>query len=158
MNLTRNLMLGAVGMLAVSGTVKARQSFEVASIRLHVGPNLGVGISISGPRVTATNNSVRSLIMYAYNLKGYQFEGGPGWVSDYASYGWNVIAKAEGDGVLTNDQARKMMQALLADRFQLTFHREMKEMPVYTLVVAGKAGMKPDGKGYRRARRIPRPS
>jgi uncharacterized protein (TIGR03435 family) len=34
-----------------------------------------------------------------------------------------------------------MLQALLADRFKLTFHRESKELPVYLLVV-GKNGPK----------------
>jgi len=34
-----------------------------------------------------------------------------------------------------------MLQALLADRFKLVVHREMKEMPVYALVV-GKGGPK----------------
>ena len=29
-----------------------------------------------------------------------------------------------------------MLQALLAERFKLVIHREMKEMPVYALVVA----------------------
>ena len=28
-----------------------------------------------------------------------------------------------------------MLRSLLADRFQLKFHREMKEMPVYDLVI-----------------------
>ena len=34
-----------------------------------------------------------------------------------------------------------MLQSLLADRFKLVVHREMKEMPVYALVV-GKGGPK----------------
>jgi len=32
-----------------------------------------------------------------------------------------TVLRAEGDGALSNDQARQMMQALLANRFQLTF-------------------------------------
>jgi len=34
------------------------------------------------------------------------------------------------------EMQREMLQALLADRFKLVVHREMKEMPVYDLVVA----------------------
>jgi uncharacterized protein (TIGR03435 family) len=36
----------------------------------------------------------------------------------------------------TEDQARQMMQTLLADRFKLAIHWETKTMPVYALVVA----------------------
>ena len=39
------------------------------------------------------------------------------------------------------DQLRMMLQALLADRFKLVFHRDTKELPVYALVV-GKNGPK----------------
>src|SRR5688572_15244739 len=39
--------------------------------------------------------------------------------------------------VATIDAMRPMLEALLADRFQLKVHREMREMPVYALVVAG---------------------
>jgi len=34
------------------------------------------------------------------------------------------------------DQMRERLRALLADRFQLTLHRETKELPVYSLVIA----------------------
>jgi len=35
-----------------------------------------------------------------------------------------------------NERMRMMLQDLLADRFKLKLHRETKEMPVYSLVVA----------------------
>jgi uncharacterized protein (TIGR03435 family) len=127
---------------AALGQTPAPTAFEVASIKLHAGPARGVGISISGSRVTATNNSLLGLITYAYDLKIYQVAGGASWVSDYASYGWDIAAKAKGDGAVTPEQAKQMMETLLADRFQLKVHRETKEMPVYALVVAGKAASK----------------
>jgi uncharacterized protein (TIGR03435 family) len=51
------------------------------------------------------------------------------------------VAKAEGDGAPTRDEFRPMLQKLLAERFNLTVHRETKEMPVYALVI-GKNGPK----------------
>ena len=33
-------------------------------------------------------------------------------------------------------ETQRMLQALLADRFQLKLHRETKELPVYALVIA----------------------
>ena len=96
------------GLIALAAGVAVGQTpasaFEAASIRLHVGPARGVGIGISGSRLTATNNSVLSLIMYAYSMKLYQLTGGPGWVSDYAAFGWDIVAKAEGDGALRRNR------------------------------------------------------
>ena len=54
---------------------------------------------------------------------------------------FDIVAKAEGDAAPTKNQMRQMIQALLADRFQLKVHRERKELPVFALVV-GKNGPK----------------
>jgi uncharacterized protein (TIGR03435 family) len=41
----------------------------------------------------------------------------------------------------TDEQARQMMQTLLADRFKLVVHWEKKDMPIFALVI-GKGGFK----------------
>ena len=92
-----------------------------------------VGLRVSGAMLTAENNSLSNLIAYAYDIKDYQLLGQPSW-ADAERY--DVSAKAEGDTALTRELAMPMMRALLADRFQLKVHREMREMPVYALVVA----------------------
>jgi len=51
----------------------------------------------------------------------------------------DILAKAEGDVPRTRTEFRRMLQALLADRFQLKFHRETRELSVYFGVV-GKNG------------------
>jgi uncharacterized protein (TIGR03435 family) len=135
--------LGLIVLVAGAAWGQAPPAFEVASIKLHAGPSRAIRMAgISGSRFSATNNSLLGLITYAYNLKIYEVAGGPGWISDYASFGWDIEAKAAGDGALTREQARQMLQTLLADRFQLKVHREMKEMAVYALVVAGRGGVK----------------
>lgn len=114
------------------------QSFEVASIRLHKTPVTTVGISYSGPRFTAEAMSADNLITFAYDLKDYQVSGVPSW-ADSQNLGcdrYDVAAKAEGDETLKKDPARVMVQSLLAERFHLQFHREMKDLPVYALMVA----------------------
>jgi uncharacterized protein (TIGR03435 family) len=52
---------------------------------------------------------------------------------------YDIIAKGEGNA--TVDQLREMLRTLLADRFDLKFHPETKELPVYALVI-GKNGPK----------------
>ena len=114
------------------------QSFEVASIKQHIPPVSGIGITNSGVRVTVTAVTLSNLVWYAYDLKDYQVSGGPKWANDDR---WDILAKGAGETAITRAQAKKMMQTLLAERFHLTFHREKKVMSVYTLGVS-KNGVK----------------
>jgi uncharacterized protein (TIGR03435 family) len=114
------------------------QSFEVVSIRRHVTQIESVGVVVSGQRFTAEAISLDNLITYAYDMKKYQVVGLPSWGDSNNSNcdRYDVAAKAEGDGTLSRDQARMMLQTMLADRFNLRFHREIKEAPIYALVAA----------------------
>jgi uncharacterized protein (TIGR03435 family) len=89
-----------------------------------------------GGRFRATNITLKGLLRVAYDVKGFQISGGPKWL-DSARY--DVEAKALGNP--SAPERLVMMQALLADRFQLKLHRESRELPVYWLVV-GKSGPK----------------
>jgi uncharacterized protein (TIGR03435 family) len=144
----------AVGL--VVGTrvfAQAPAGFEVASIRVHSSAaDDRSGPPIAGNRLTLGGN-LYQLTMYAFDLKSYQISGGPSWATHPLTDGdyYDISAKAEGAETLTQARARQLLQTLLADRFQLRLHREMKEMPVYALVV-GKAGPKfkesaPDARG-----------
>jgi uncharacterized protein (TIGR03435 family) len=113
-------------------------AFEVASIRPHPGLPLSVRVSVSGSLVTVREYPLLGLIMDAYQLRSYQILGGPAWLE---SDRFDIVARAPGEGPPTDAQLRMMMQKLLAERFQLKFHRETKQMPVYALTV-GKGGPK----------------
>ena len=114
------------------------QSFEVASIRLRTTRIERVAALVSGQRFTAEAMSLDNLITYAYDVKRYQVSGVPSWAdsNNLACDRYDVSAKAEADGTLSQAQAKVMLRNLLADRFHLRFHREMKDMPIYALVVA----------------------
>jgi uncharacterized protein (TIGR03435 family) len=79
--------------------------------------------------------NLRGLAMFAYNLKNYQIAGDVPLLT-VGDDRFSIVAKAEGDAVRTMGEFRQMMQLLLADRFKLKAHREMREIPVYALVVA----------------------
>jgi uncharacterized protein (TIGR03435 family) len=64
--------------------------------------------------------------------------GGPAW-SESDKY--DITAEPDGEGQPSIQQWKTMIQKLLAGRFQLTFHREQKELSVYAIVV-GKNGPK----------------
>jgi uncharacterized protein (TIGR03435 family) len=111
---------------------------EVASVKpsgkTSTDPNLD---SVRG-RLTATNVSVGYLIRFAYGVKDYQIERAPGWVD---SEQYDIAVKRANGKTGNLEDEKAMVRELLADRFQLTAHRETKPMRVYLLVV-GKNGPK----------------
>jgi uncharacterized protein (TIGR03435 family) len=120
----------------------AKPAFEVASIKLHEFPPGMTGLQIGGPgplRITGnrvtTFGTLGMLVMAAYDLRLHQISGGPEWTDHEGNpLVFDIQAKAEGGPVAT-DQARRMLQTLLADRFQLQVHQESKAISVYELTV-----------------------
>jgi uncharacterized protein (TIGR03435 family) len=124
---------------ALTGQPASTRVFEVASVKPHPDPPHIIGVKTTGARLIADAETVGGLVMWAYNLKNYQVTGtDPSPVGDTM---FDVVAKAEGDDTPAKDEFRTMLQNLLADRFKLKVHREIREMPVYALVV-GKNGPK----------------
>ncbi len=127
------------GLAALAATPR----FEVASIK----PNNSASDTVVlnppvGGGFRAVNVSLRMLIMRAYKAKDFEISGGPGWINsdrfDITATGENNIIEA---------QFKLILQALLADRFQLTVHHETRQMPIYALL-PGKNGLRlPDTTG-----------
>ena len=69
------------------------------------------------------------LVSDAYDLFEFQVIGGPDWMS---SKRWDVSATA---AALAPDEARQLVRRLVEDRFALKAHREMRELPIYNLVL-----------------------
>jgi uncharacterized protein (TIGR03435 family) len=91
----------------------------------------------TGGRFTVKNATVAWLMKTAYHVEPFQISGLPAWAS---SERFDVIARAA-DSSATLDQIRRMLQTLLAGRFQMGLHRESRDLPTYSLVVA-KSGPK----------------
>jgi uncharacterized protein (TIGR03435 family) len=139
-HLANELLLAlAISATASTASAQAPATFDVASIKLHKGMvTYSADPSIHGRRVSGTASTLLDLITYAYAVRYDQISGGPGWAgSDH----YDLDARAEGEGTLTTAQSRLMVQALLADRFQLKVRRESMEAPMYALVI-GKNGSK----------------
>jgi len=127
-----------MGVLAVLASAVAQDTprFDVTSVK----PNKldprqvrrDFGCSANG-RFVSLGQGLRLALLWAYDIKAYQFAGLPDWV-DSADARFDIEAKTEKP--VGQDQCRLMVQALLADRFKLVAHREPKAIPVYALVVA----------------------
>ena len=127
-----------ISVAAFAQSPPARPEFEVASVKPSPPPGadtLSVGIHIDGAQVRCTSLSMKDYIALAYRVKNYQISG-PEWIG---SERYDIAAKLPAGAA--REQTRDMVATLLADRFQMKFHHETKEFPVYALVV-GKGGPK----------------
>jgi len=79
--------------------------------------------------------TLKDMIELAWQMQPFQLSGGPPWLD---SIHYDIVAKPEAKASF--DEMRPMLQALLADRFQLRTHQETKELPIYALVLARKDG------------------
>ena len=113
-------------------------AFEVASVKPSTPGGRGGGIKPmpGGQTYVATNIPLRLMMMSVYRISDSQILGAPAWMD---SERWDVDAKAEHPSNL--DQLHEMFQTLLAERFNLQFHREPKEIVAYVLSV-DKSGAK----------------
>jgi len=132
-------------------SVSAQQpAFDVATIR----PSSGaVAFEHDGDTQTSPGSlrmrdvTVQTCIKWAYGVQDNQIAG-PDWIQVEH---YDIVAKA--DQPANEAQMKQMMQALLADRFRLSFHRESKELKAFVLTVA-KGGAKvhpaaaPDAKPF----------
>src|SRR5215470_17012911 len=112
----------------------APDHFDVASIKPNlVGGEARRATASPGGVFTAVNVSLRLLISRAYGIGESQIEGGPRWV---VTDTWDVSAKADTPREMTREQLRPCLQALLAERFHLRIHRQVKQGSVLSLEVA----------------------
>ena len=134
--------------MAIAAFAQTKPAFEVATIKpsppmdpakiaaaLQAGGKMPIGANVEFLRAEYLYLDLRSLMSYAYGVKPYQITG-PDWM---ATEHFDIVAKMpEGS---KKEDAPKMLQTLLEERFKLTTHRASAEHPVLALVV-GKGGPK----------------
>ena len=128
------LLLVLVGTGLPLAAQQTAAGFEVATIKPQTDPRPPRGTS-SPDRFINPNATLHTLIQYAYELTGAQIAGGPEWI---ASRRFAIDAKAA--GTPSRAEMRLLVRALLAQRFGLKAHTEMRELPVYLL-----ERVRPDG-------------
>jgi uncharacterized protein (TIGR03435 family) len=111
----------------------ANPVFKVATIKPSVSGREGMDIGFRDSKFIAMNRNMNRLIFYAYGLHTSQIIGAPAW---FATDLYDIEAIPDIEGVPSVRQQNMMLQKLLADRFQLKFHHEQRELPVYVVTVA----------------------
>ena len=116
-----------------------RMEFDVASVKASKpGTPYGSNVSLDGMDGPSTGNlftanaPLMAYLLFAYKISDSNqargiFDKLPAWAK--APEFFNVQARAEGNP--TRDQLRLMVQALLADRFKLSIHRETQQREEY---------------------------
>ncbi len=108
-------------------------AFEVAAITPcppgtpePAGEHMGmVQFTSPGGRFNAKATSLKFLMEWAYGILPAQHSDGPAWMGEDR---YDIVAKAGSNA--TDAEMKMLTQRLLAERFQLKFHRETKEVPV----------------------------
>jgi len=124
--------------------------FEVASVKQNKTDekpsstfplNPGTQFVPNSGHLIATNMVLLQYIVFAYKMNSYQIQSFRSHLPEWAKADHFDI-QTQADGSPNKDQERLMMQSLLEDRFKLRVHHEIRQVPVYALVLAkpGKTG------------------
>jgi uncharacterized protein (TIGR03435 family) len=142
-----------LSIVVLAGIAYAQPAFEVASLKPSNLENNGVrggchGIDsiYSGAnerasaaplgRCVITGGRLSHMIGIAFRISSMEYiKGGPEELMS-GPLRYSVDAKAEDPTKATEEQLLQMLQGLLIERFKLKFHREIKDMPGYTVVIA----------------------
>jgi len=128
-------------------TTARHWAFDIVSIKPShtTDPNASMRLLPDGQ--VATNVSITMLLQNAYGIKPDLISGLPGWAQN-ARFDLEARVSpedAEAFSKLGRQErfvaSQKMMQAVLADRFQVKAHIESRQLPVFDLVLA-KSGPK----------------
>jgi uncharacterized protein (TIGR03435 family) len=134
--------VGFAGPVALSAQVPPPDidalRFEVASVKPNASGSTNSNIELHpGGRITATNVVLAGLMRNIFNLQPYQLVNAPEWIEQAR---FDIEAKADREYSAREDapapELLAMLRNLLADRFQLITHREMREMSVYAIEMA----------------------
>jgi uncharacterized protein (TIGR03435 family) len=110
----------------------AVKKFDVATVKLNVSGDQGWQLGPPGHgSVEIKNLELKKIIASSFRVQDSMVFG-PGWLE---STRYNIVGKGP-DPTVANPEVWEMMRSLLAERFQLKYHIESREMPVYALTVA----------------------
>ena len=115
--------------------------FDEASVKPHDQGDGRMGSGRRGRTYTVTNMPLRPIIAAAYRvqLQSSLLVGGPSWIGGNAppwsgADRFDIVATLPDNA--TSQQVPEMLRALLAERFTLVVHTEVRELPAFALVAA----------------------
>jgi uncharacterized protein (TIGR03435 family) len=111
--------------------------FEVASVKVNrAGPEAPNGFFPAPARFRATNMTLQQLIQAAWHIDTGRLFGAAGWMESERFDIEAVVDPKKAAGNSGFEEELVMLRGVLADRFQLRFHREMRQLKTEALVLA----------------------
>ena len=111
----------------------ADPSLDVATIKPSDPNGQGKGFGFRGTHFLTFRTNLNDLIAFAYGLHTKQIMGAPDW---FGTQLYDIDGVPDAPGQPNIKQMGIMVQKLLADRCQLKFHHETRELSVYAIVVS----------------------
>lgn len=113
--------------------------FEAASAKPNHCGTAPAGMRLSGSQLTIANAPLQRIVGAAFSIGEDRIDSqltGPAWMPAEC---YDIAAKLPPGAAMA--QLPAMLQALLKTRFGMTFHREIRDVPAYALIVS-KGGLK----------------
>ena len=110
----------------------AKPGFEVATVKPSAPNQPGKGFGFRGGHFNTRNTTLNDLVAFAYGLHSKQIVDAPPW---FGTDLYDIEGKPDVEGRPNQKQMQAMVQGLLADRFQLKFHHDKRELSVYVISV-----------------------
>jgi uncharacterized protein (TIGR03435 family) len=131
--------------LAQQSSTSTPAAFEVTSIKVNKSGGLAFRNGTKGRTYSATNIALRFVIADAFAIPVARVVGGPSWLGEAGvdlrfTGGDRFDISATLPEGASAAQVPGMLRAMLADRFKLVAHTEMRDAPVYALVLARSDG------------------
>jgi uncharacterized protein (TIGR03435 family) len=105
---------------------------EVATVKLSPPEARGRLYTMRGTQVMAINVTLLNVMTFAYDVHERQVSGGPAWISTDR---FEIVIKPDTPGQPNIQQMKQLFQKALAERFQLQFHKEKRELSVYAITL-----------------------
>ena len=119
-------------------------TFDVVSIKPNRSGAPGSETDTTPGRVSVINATPLSLLLRAFGVSRFQIVGAPDWVMTER---YDVVATVP-EGRVLNDQDRQtFFEKMLAERWQLRYHRDTRNLRVYSLVNDGSKLVQHTGPG-----------
>jgi len=118
---------------SIVAVVVGAQTFDVATVKStpadQAGPEQPSIVQFLPNGFRRTNSTLRTMVRTAFDVQEYQVAGGPDWADRLR---FDIEARHRGS--VARPEVLRMLQGLLADRFQLVTRRESREGATYDLV------------------------
>ena len=127
---------GVLAAILLTATLQAQSSdrFDVVSIKLNKTGAPGSETDTTPGRVSVINATPLSLLLRAFGVSRFQIVGAPDWA---LTERYDLVATVPEGRVLNDRDRQTFFEKMLAERWQLRYHRDTRNLRVYSLVNDG---------------------